>query len=83
MWNIVMWHYALAIYLHCCKGRILNFLLVSSYTRFREDLQVRTLTAWGLPRVRIRIMKEYTHIKLELKKMFIECYFSCSILWVP
>ena len=31
-----------------------------SYIRFREGLQVRTLTSEESPRVRIRIVKEYT-----------------------
>lgn len=39
----------------------MNLLLVPSYIRFREGLQVRTLTAEGSPRVRIRIVKEYAH----------------------
>ena len=52
---------AMDIYLCCCKSRTLNLLLVLSYVRFREGLQVRTLTAEGSPRVRIRIVKEYAH----------------------
>ena len=42
-------------------NRTLNLLLVPSYIRFREGLQVRTLTAEGSPRVRIRIVQEYVH----------------------
>ena len=38
-----------------------HLLLVPSCIRFREGLQVRPLTAEGLPRVRIRIVKEYAH----------------------
>ena len=56
-----MLHHAADIYLCCCKGRTLNLLLVPSYIRFREDLQVRTLTAEGSPRVRTGIVKEYAH----------------------
>ena len=35
--------------------------LVPSYIRFREGLQVCTLTAGGSARVRICILKEYAH----------------------
>ena len=56
-----MVHHAVDIYLCCCKSRTLNLVLVKSYKRFREGLQVRTLTARGSPGVRILIVKEYTH----------------------
>ena len=59
--NIVMPFYAMDIYLCCCKSRCLSLILVTSYRRFREGLQVRTLTARGSPGVRILIVKEYTH----------------------
>ena len=77
-----MLHHAVDIYIFCCKSKTLNLPLVPSYIRFREGLQVRTLTAEGSPRVRIRIVEEYAH-QIGTKKMLMECYYAQNISWVP
>ena len=76
-----MSHHAVDIYLCCCKIRTLNLLLVPSYIRCRAGMQVRILTGGGLPRVRIRIVKEDTH-RIGTEQDVYEML-ARNISWVP